>query len=57
MIGRCGARNFLLCKKPELKTSADDAVKEDVTLKVSAKGTGVWKSWINKSLKVAISAH
>ncbi|CAM8999867.1 unnamed protein product [Rhodiola kirilowii] len=32
MIGRYGARNFLLCKKPEL---TDDAVKEDVPLKVS----------------------
>ncbi|CAM8959050.1 unnamed protein product [Rhodiola kirilowii] len=58
-IGCFGARNFMLCKKPQLKTGTDDGLKKDVSVKAGGKGTGALKSLINKSLKVVnvIAAH
>uniref|UniRef100_A0A7N1A632 DUF7054 domain-containing protein n=1 Tax=Kalanchoe fedtschenkoi TaxID=63787 RepID=A0A7N1A632_KALFE len=53
-IGSCEARNFLLCKnpQPQLKTTVTEDVKKDK--KVAGKA---FKTWINKSLRVGVSAH
>uniref|UniRef100_A0A7N0ZTN4 DUF7054 domain-containing protein n=1 Tax=Kalanchoe fedtschenkoi TaxID=63787 RepID=A0A7N0ZTN4_KALFE len=53
-IGSCEARNFLLCKnpQPQLKTTVAEDVKKDK--KVAGKA---FKTWINKSLRVGVSAH
>ncbi|KAM7276404.1 hypothetical protein ACFE04_018270 [Oxalis oulophora] len=46
-IGSHGARNFMLCKKPpQEKTTPEDARGNST---ISRRGSGSWKSWINKS--------
>ncbi|CAM8942158.1 unnamed protein product [Rhodiola kirilowii] len=57
-IGFSGTRNFLLCKKPQLKGGgADDYEKDAMRTRNGGKGSGALKSWINKSLNVVISAR
>lgn len=55
-IGSSGARNFLLCKRPRLKTGSEDIQKDAVLTKNVGTGRGL-KSWISKSLRVVISAQ
>lgn len=55
-IGSFGVRNFMLCKKPQ----AVDEVGEDgksVTVGITRKNTGSWKSWFNKSINLKVSSH
>ncbi|XP_061338493.1 uncharacterized protein At4g22758-like [Gastrolobium bilobum] len=58
-IGSHGARNFMLCKKPQTSTSAaadvDGAGRG--TAPLSRRGSGSWKAWFNKSLNLKISSH
>ncbi|KAK1271130.1 hypothetical protein QJS04_geneDACA004243 [Acorus gramineus] len=49
-IGSNGGRNFVLCKK-----SIQEKLKDQEAEVLSRKGSGSWKSWLNKSLK--ISSH
>ncbi|KAK9276106.1 hypothetical protein L1049_005637 [Liquidambar formosana] len=51
-IGSHGARNFMLCKKPQPEKVADEGRPA-----AAAKGSGSWKAWINKSLNLKISSH
>ncbi|KAK1267634.1 hypothetical protein QJS04_geneDACA014833 [Acorus gramineus] len=46
-IGSSGSRNFVLCKKPN-----EELVKQVL----DRKGSGNWKTWLNKSFKM-ISSH
>ncbi|KAF2305536.1 hypothetical protein GH714_006295 [Hevea brasiliensis] len=52
-IGSLGSRNFMLCKKPQPVKVDSDARSNSAI----AKGSGSWKSWINKSLNLKISSH
>ncbi|XP_021910017.1 uncharacterized protein At4g22758 [Carica papaya] len=54
-IGSHGARNFMLCKKPQTQKLEDDGRSSAAI--TSRKGAGSWKSWINKSLNLKISSH
>ncbi|XP_061357318.1 uncharacterized protein At4g22758-like [Gastrolobium bilobum] len=54
-IGSHGARNFMLCKKPQsTNEAADDG---SGTAPLSRRGSGSWKAWLNKSLNLKISSH
>ncbi|KAF2316808.1 hypothetical protein P3X46_026566 [Hevea brasiliensis] len=53
-IGSLGSRNFMLCKKPQPVKVDDDARSNSA---ITQKGSGSWKSWINKSLNLKISSH
>ncbi|XP_050231864.1 uncharacterized protein At4g22758-like [Mercurialis annua] len=53
-IGSIGCRNFMLCKKPRAEKVEDEA-RSNAGL--NQKGSGSWKSWINKSLNLKISSH
>ncbi|XP_065856191.1 uncharacterized protein At4g22758-like [Euphorbia lathyris] len=53
-IGSLGFRNFMLCKKPKAVKMGDE---ERPNTAVAQKGSGSWKSWINKSLNLKISSH
>ncbi|CAI8617286.1 unnamed protein product [Vicia faba] len=53
-IGSVGARNFMLCKKPQA-TTGDEA--GNGTEVVSRSKAGSWKAWFNKSLNLKISTH
>ncbi|CAN1137733.1 Uncharacterized protein At4g22758 [Linum perenne] len=50
-IGSIGCRNFMLCKKSAAMKMADGAGA------VAQKGSGSWKTWINKSFNLKISSH
>ena len=52
-IGSHGARNFVLCKKPNATIGAANDRRE--TSSLSRRGSGSWKSWFNLNLK--ISSH
>ncbi|XP_021766200.1 uncharacterized protein At4g22758-like [Chenopodium quinoa] len=52
-VGSCGARNFVLCKKPEQQPNMTEARSHII----SRKGSGNWKAWLNKSLTFKISSH
>ncbi|XP_074289740.1 uncharacterized protein At4g22758-like [Silene latifolia] len=52
-IGTNGARNFVLCKKPEQGPNMTEARANIISRKAGAS----WKSWINKSLSFKISSH
>ncbi|KAI8538197.1 hypothetical protein RHMOL_Rhmol09G0083900 [Rhododendron molle] len=52
-IGSSGVRYFMLCKKPQ----ANDTTTDDGKQKISQKGNGSWKAWLNKSLNFKISSH
>lgn len=61
-IGAHGARNFLLCKKPQPQTQTEKAAKvkgDAVTTEASItrRGNGSWKSWINKTLILKVASH
>ncbi|XP_068638455.1 uncharacterized protein At4g22758-like [Aristolochia californica] len=51
-IGSRGSRTFLLCKKQQQQDSG-----EATRAVTGRKGSGSWKSWINKSLSFKISSH
>ncbi|KAH8500616.1 hypothetical protein Peur_042452 [Populus x canadensis] len=52
-IGSLGARNFMLCKKPQHLKAADDG--RSTAAFAQKGGSGSWKAWINKSLNLKIS--
>ncbi|OWM64007.1 uncharacterized protein At4g22758 [Punica granatum] len=52
-IGSQGARNFLLCKKPQSERTDGERSAAAIT----RKGGLSWKSWINKSFNLKISSH
>ncbi|KAL5553212.1 hypothetical protein UlMin_040613 [Ulmus minor] len=54
-IGSQGARNFMLCKKPQPVKEENDNVVAGET--ISRRGSGSWKSWIDKALNLNISSH
>lgn len=58
-IGSQGARNFMLCKKPQpVKLAADDDDDDGrSTPTMARKGNGSWRAWLNKSLNLKISSH
>ncbi|GAU44522.1 hypothetical protein TSUD_82290 [Trifolium subterraneum] len=57
-IGSHGARNFMLCKKPQANDGVADADRVgNRTAVVSRRGGGSWKAWFNKSLNLKISTH
>ncbi|XP_054808339.1 uncharacterized protein At4g22758 [Prosopis cineraria] len=54
-IGSFGARNFMLCKKPQPVKEAEQAT---VAAALARKGgSGSWKNWFNKSLSLKVSSH
>ncbi|KAL2347658.1 hypothetical protein Fmac_001658 [Flemingia macrophylla] len=55
-IGSLGARNFILCKKPEAAHEAADDGSGTAPLPRRG-GSGTWKSWFNKSLNLKIYSH
>ncbi|XP_027342504.1 uncharacterized protein At4g22758 [Abrus precatorius] len=58
-IGSHGARNFMLCKKPQTSTGVADAdgTASGTGATLSRRGSGSWKAWFNKSLNLKISSH
>lgn len=54
-IGAHGARNFLLCKKPQPPKTKEDETQ--ATPGVTRKGSGSWKTWINKTLSLKVASH
>lgn len=54
-IGAHGARNFLLCKKPQPPKTKED--KTQASPGVARKGSGSWKTWINKTLSLKVASH
>ncbi|KAJ0094595.1 hypothetical protein Patl1_15460 [Pistacia atlantica] len=53
-IGSHGVRNFMLCKKPQTE-KLEDAGRLDTA--ITRRGSGGWKTWLNKSLNLKISSH
>lgn len=54
-IGSFGARNFMLCKKPQ---PVKDAEKASVAASIVRKSSsGSWKNWFNRSLSTKVSSH
>ncbi|GMJ03714.1 hypothetical protein like AT1G70780 [Hibiscus trionum] len=51
-IGSVGARNFMLCRKP--KSEKNGRSGEEIPRKGN---TGIWKTWIHKSLNLRISSR
>ncbi|XP_010552701.1 PREDICTED: uncharacterized protein At4g22758 [Tarenaya hassleriana] len=57
-IGSLGARNFMLCRKPEEKKLGDGGDRRpNSTINGGRKGGGSWKTWINKSFSLKIPSH
>lgn len=54
-IGSHGARNFMLCKKPQ--GSPGVAESAGTTPLPRRRSSGSWKAWFNKSLSLKISSH
>ncbi|KAB1205760.1 hypothetical protein CJ030_MR7G028055 [Morella rubra] len=54
-IGSQGARNFMLCKKPQPGKMADDG--KTISAMARKGRGGSWKAWINKSLNLKIYSH
>lgn len=54
-IGAHGARNFLLCKKPQPPKTKEDETQ--AAPGVTRKGSGSWKTWINKTLSLKVASH
>ncbi|KAK9705282.1 hypothetical protein RND81_07G044800 [Saponaria officinalis] len=54
VIGAHGARNFMLCKRPQSENATNV---EKHAAGVARKGNGSWKSWINKTLSLKIASH
>ncbi|CAL0329766.1 unnamed protein product [Lupinus luteus] len=55
-IGSHGARNFMLCKKPENSTPAPTCISENETPSLSSIVNWSMKGWLSKSLKLKISS-
>ncbi|CAD5316866.1 unnamed protein product [Arabidopsis thaliana] len=55
-IGSLGARNFMLCRKPEEKKVEESNGRSDSTINGARKG-GSLKAWINKSFNLKVSSH
>ncbi|KAF5777269.1 hypothetical protein HanRHA438_Chr12g0545051 [Helianthus annuus] len=55
-IGSFGVRNFMLCKKPQAVVEEVGDGKP-VTVGITRKNSGSWKSWFNKSLNLKVSTH
>ncbi|KAK2383997.1 hypothetical protein P8452_38982 [Trifolium repens] len=55
-IGSHGARNFMLCKKPQANNGVAGADDNGTTV-VTRRGGVRWKAWFNKSLNLKISTH
>jgi hypothetical protein len=55
-IGSHGARNFMLCKKPQANNGVAGADDNGTTV-VTPRGGVRWKAWFNKSLNLKISTH
>ncbi|KAL9241931.1 hypothetical protein vseg_015983 [Gypsophila vaccaria] len=53
-IGAHGARNFLLCKRPQPEKSSNV---EAQAAGIARKGSSSWKTWINKTLSMKIASH
>ncbi|XP_019446272.1 PREDICTED: uncharacterized protein At4g22758-like isoform X2 [Lupinus angustifolius] len=56
-IGSHGARNFMLCRKPQPSTENVNAAADGNGTSLSRRGSGSWKAWLNKSLNLKISSH
>ncbi|XP_076956021.1 uncharacterized protein At4g22758-like [Bidens hawaiensis] len=54
-IGSFGVRNFMLCKKPQPVEDVGDG--KPVTVGITRKNSGSWKSWFNKLLNLKVSTH
>ncbi|KAD2393566.1 hypothetical protein R6Q59_012148 [Mikania micrantha] len=54
-IGSFGVRNFMLCKRPQPVEDAGNA--KPLTVGITRKNPGSWKSWFNKSLNLKVSTH
>ncbi|PWA62321.1 hypothetical protein CTI12_AA363960 [Artemisia annua] len=54
-IGSFGVRNFMLCEKPQVVEEVGNA--KPVTVGITRKNSGSWKSWFNKSLNMKVSSH
>ncbi|KAL9229292.1 hypothetical protein vseg_004776 [Gypsophila vaccaria] len=54
VIGAHGARNFMLCRRPQPENATNV---EKQAAGVARKGTGSWKSWINRTLSSKIASH
>ncbi|XP_076902979.1 uncharacterized protein At4g22758-like [Bidens hawaiensis] len=55
-IGSFGIRNFMLCKKPQpMEEVGGDG--KPVTVGITRKNSGSWKSWFNKSFNLKVSTH
>jgi len=49
-IGSHGARNFMLCKKPN---ATNEAAEDGSGTSLPRRGSGSWKSWFSLNLKVS----
>ncbi|KAF7808681.1 uncharacterized protein G2W53_035424 [Senna tora] len=56
-IGSFGARNFMLCKKPQPVKEAEEEASVSASLARKGSGGGIWKSWFNKSFNLKVSSH
>ncbi|KAL9254951.1 hypothetical protein AKJ16_DCAP08966 [Drosera capensis] len=56
-IGAKGFRTFMLCKKPQPVKSLVGDNTAPGKHRLARRGTGSWKSWINKSLSLKIAPH
>ncbi|CAL1408422.1 unnamed protein product [Linum trigynum] len=56
-IGSIGCRNFMLCKKTAGMKMDDEGGRSPTTAAVGQKGSGSWKTWINKSFNLKIYSH
>ncbi|KAL6325896.1 hypothetical protein AAG906_038386 [Vitis piasezkii] len=52
LIGSCGGRNFVLCKK-----QIEPQMRETRPEMLGRKGSGSWKTWLNKSFNFKILSH
>ncbi|CAH2033695.1 unnamed protein product [Thlaspi arvense] len=57
-IGLLGARNFMLCKKPEEKKVEEDDGRSNFPINGARKRAGgSFKAWINKSFSLKVTTH
>ncbi|KAH9611382.1 hypothetical protein KSS87_017595 [Heliosperma pusillum] len=53
-IGAHGARNFMLCKRPQTEQATDIGRQAGG---IAKKSSGSWKSWMNKTLSLKVTSH
>ncbi|XP_074272554.1 uncharacterized protein LOC141596332 [Silene latifolia] len=53
-IGAHGGRNFMLCKRPQTDKATDIGTQ---AAGITKKGSGSWKSWMNKTLSLKVTSH